>query len=108
VSEREPSATRLADDLAKAVQKTPHRVSLDDIIGKIQHYDYINPERYPHITICLIGMKNGFVVIGSSAPADPQNFDRDLGRQFAKEDAIRQLWRLEGYLLRERLAKADA
>jgi N4 Gp49/Sf6 Gp66 family protein len=107
VSEREPSATRLTDDLSKAVQKTPHRVSLDDIIGKIAHYDYSNPERHPHLTICLVTMKNGFVVIGKSAPADPKNFDRELGREFAKENAIRQLWELEAYLLREKLANAE-
>ena len=102
-----PSATRITDDLSKAVQKTPNRVALDDIIKKIEHYDYSNPERHPHMTICLVTMKNGFVVIGKSAPADPANFDKDLGREFAKEDAIRQLWQLEAYLLRERMTHGD-
>jgi N4 Gp49/Sf6 Gp66 family protein len=46
-------------------------------------------------------------VIGKSAPADPKNFDRELGREFAKENAIRQLWELEAYLLREKLANAE-
>jgi len=58
------------------------------------------------LTICMIVMKNGFTVIGKSAPASPENFNADLGRQFAREDAIRQLWPLMGYALRERLAAA--
>ena len=42
--------------------------------------------------------------MGKSAPADADNFDEALGEKFAREDAIRQMWVLEGYLLRERLS----
>ncbi len=49
-------------------------------------------------------MQNGFTVIGKSAPASPENFDAETGRLFAYEDAIKQLWPLEGYALRERLS----
>lgn len=55
------------------------------------------------LTICLLVMRNGFTIIGKSAPASPANFDAEKGRQFAYEDAIRQLWPLEGYALREAL-----
>ena len=48
-------------------------------------------------------MRNGFTVIGKSAPASPENFDAAKGKLFAYEDAIKQLWPLEGYALRERL-----
>lgn len=58
------------------------------------------------LTICLIVMRNGFVVIGKSAPASPENFDPAKGRTFAREDAIRQLWPLMGFALRSRLAGA--
>ncbi len=54
-------------------------------------------------TICVVTMKNGFTVIGKTAPADPANFDVALGRKFAREDAIRQLWPLMGYALRDKL-----
>lgn len=56
------------------------------------------------LSVCILVMQNGFVVIGKAAPASAKNFNRDLGRKFAYEDAIRQLWPLEGYALRERLA----
>jgi hypothetical protein len=57
-----------------------------------------------HLTVCQMVMKNGFVVIGKSAPASPDNFDRNLGRKLAYEDCIRQLWPLMGFALRDRLA----
>ncbi len=49
-------------------------------------------------------MQNGFTVIGKSAPASPENFDPEKGKRFAYEDAVKQLWPLEGYALRERLS----
>lgn len=55
------------------------------------------------LTICLLVMRNGFTIVGKSAPASMQNFDEEKGRRFAYEDAIEQLWPLEGYLLREQI-----
>jgi hypothetical protein len=48
-------------------------------------------------TLCSLTLDNGFVVIGKSAPVDPQNFDAAKGRRFAYEDAFRQLWPLLAY-----------
>lgn len=60
------------------------------------------------LSICIIVMKNGFTIIGKSAPASAANFNAELGKKLAYEDAIRQLWPLEGYLLREELGKQPA
>lgn len=59
------------------------------------------------LTICLLVMRNGFVVVGKSAPASPENFDEAKGKTFAREDAIRQLWPLMGFSLRDRLAAPE-
>jgi Phage protein (N4 Gp49/phage Sf6 gene 66) family len=48
-------------------------------------------------------MKNGFVAIGHSTPASPENFKSDVGEALAYENAFRSLWQLEGYLLCEKL-----
>lgn len=56
------------------------------------------------LSICILVMRNGFTVIGKSAPASPQNFNAELGRKFAYEDAVRQLWPLMGFALRDKLA----
>ena len=97
---------RVTDDLSKAVQKTPHRVDLDHLLARIVHEEIIHPAILPTMTICVLEIDNGFVLVGKSAPADPDNFDAALGAKFAKEDAIRQMWPLEAYLLREKLAYA--
>lgn len=105
---------RTGDAQAAAVQKTPHRVTLDSMLAKITAEYSTTLAQALHgmpihdslkiLTIHVIVMQNGFTVIGKSAPADAANFDADLGRKFAREDAIRQLWPLEGYALREQLA----
>jgi len=56
------------------------------------------------LTICILVMRNGFTVIGHSACASQENYNADLGRKFAKEDAMRKVWALMGYALRDKLA----
>ena len=55
------------------------------------------------LTVCILTMKNGFTVIGKAAPADAVNFNAELGKKFAREDAVRQLWPLMGFALRDKL-----
>jgi len=95
------------DTLAASVQKTPNRVTLEGMIAKIEHEEFFNSALVPHLTICVILLQNGFSLVGKSAPADPGNFDAEVGRKFAREDAIRQMWALEDYALRERLSLAE-
>lgn len=56
------------------------------------------------LTICVLTLKNGFTVVGKSACASPENYDAELGAKIAREDARKQIWALEGYLLRSKLA----
>lgn len=58
-------------------------------------------------TVCALTLRNGFVVIGESAPASPENFDENLGRKIAFDDARKKIWPLEGYALRTRLAAKE-
>jgi hypothetical protein len=94
-----------SDEAAAAVQKTPNRVTLASIEDKIEGEEYVHPAKHAHATVCFMTMENGFLAIGLSAPADPANFDQALGEKFAREDAIRQIWKLEGYLLCEKLSQ---
>ena len=50
--------------------------------------------------------RNGFHVVGESAAASPENFDAEIGRKIARDNARNKIWALEGYLLRSRLAAA--
>ena len=99
------SSLEITDKESAAVQKTEHRVTLESLLAKIEHEEYIYPVSITHMTICVMLTDNGFAIVGKSAPADPENFDEALGRKFAREDALRQMWPLEAYLLREILSK---
>ena len=98
------SSLEATEAYSKAVAKTPNRVTLESMLEKIASEEYLHPESIPHMTICVLVLKNGFSLLGKSAPADPENLNPEAGRKFAKEDAIRQMWQLEGYALRERLS----
>ena len=55
------------------------------------------------LTFCVIVLKNGFTVTGESACASPENFDAEIGRKIARQNAVQKVWPLLGYELRERL-----
>ncbi|HBR9125103.1 hypothetical protein FCG86_001800 [Klebsiella pneumoniae] len=57
------------------------------------------------LTICVLILKNGFTVTGESACASPENFDPEIGRKIARENAVNKIWMLEGYLLKQRLSE---
>jgi hypothetical protein len=60
------------------------------------------------LTVCCLKLRNGFTVTGESAAASPENFDVEIGRTIARENARQKIWALEGYALRERLATAGS
>lgn len=82
-----------ADDLAMA--------NLDKIIRNDDSCAQ-TPARL--LTFCVLVLRNGFTVTGESACASPENFDAELGRKIARQNAVNKVWMLEGYLLKERLA----
>lgn len=55
------------------------------------------------LTVCCLTLKNGYTVTGESACASPENFNAELGRKIARENARSKIWALEGYLLKQRL-----
>lgn len=57
------------------------------------------------MTVCALKLQNGFVVIGESAAASPENFNEEIGRKIARENARNKIWALEGYLLRDKLSR---
>jgi hypothetical protein len=56
------------------------------------------------LTVCCLVLKNGYTVTGESASASPENFDEQIGRKIARDNARNKIWALEGYLLRDKLA----
>ncbi len=56
------------------------------------------------LTFCVLVLRNGFTVTGESACASPENFDAEIGRQIARQNAVQKIWPLMGYELRSHLA----
>ena len=101
-----------------AAGRTAPRVSLSDIEANIATStsflaaDVFDPDAadaHPSLgvlTVTILVLRNGFTILGKSAPASAANFDAELGRKLAYEDAVRQIWPLMGYALRQRLHEA--
>ena len=97
------------------------RVTPADVVANIasEHYftaaegvDMADPEmtdaKMPQslklLTFCVLVLRNGFTVTGESACASPANFNADIGRKIARDNAVSKIWPLMGYQLRSQLA----
>lgn len=106
----------LATDNYSAARSTAPRIALKDIEGYIDSLVYLNLgdaiERTGQsatrptflTTLCVLTLRNGFVVVGKSAPMSAGNFDKEKGQVFAYEDAIRSLWPLFAFAALDRRA----
>ena len=75
----------------------------DDRRGKV---DASVPPSLRLLTFCVLVLRNGFTVTGESACASPENFDAELGRKIARQNAINKVWPLMGYHLKQKLAES--
>ena len=60
------------------------------------------------LTFCVLVLRNGFTVTGESACASPENFDAEIGRNIARQNAVDKVWPLLGYELKTKLAGGAA
>lgn len=81
------------------------RLTPEKIDNQIKYVEYW---RVPNTTstVCAMVLQNNFVVIGKSAAASLANFDEEIGKQIAYQDAREQIWQLEGYVLKNTLMEA--
>jgi photosystem II stability/assembly factor-like uncharacterized protein len=57
------------------------------------------------LTFCVLIMRSGYSVVGTSACVSADNFDAELGRKIARQNAIDQCWPLFGFHLAQLLAR---
>lgn len=81
----------------------PNRVTAEHINGLLDHSETSEHIFWGKELVVSYKLPNGFSICGSGACVDPSNFDLEIGRSVAREDATNQLWVLEGYLLQQRL-----
>ena len=65
------------------------------------------PQPLGLLTFCVLVLRNGFTVTGESACVSPENFDAEIGRRVARENAISKLWPLLGDALKDKLHATD-
>lgn len=53
------------------------------------------------LTFCVLVLQSGFTVTGESFVANEADFNAATGREVAKADALRKVWPLMAYALRE-------
>jgi len=108
---------------------TAPRVTPADIEAEIVHEDYFTanhgvkgcsgymrsaptPVLHPldMLTFCVLTLRNGFTVTGESACASPENFDAEIGRKIARQNAVEkvEVWPLMGFRLRDTLTACGA
>lgn len=100
----------------QAKGKTAPRVTPADVEANIETETYFTAangaidagepyhDALTSLTFCVLVLKNGFTVTGESACASPENFDAEIGKRVARENAVQKIWPLMGYELRSKLA----
>ena len=49
------------------------------------------------LTFCVLVLRNGFTVTGESACASPENFDAEIGRKIARQNAVAKVMGYTGH-----------
>jgi hypothetical protein len=100
------NAPRLTPEHIDSIIESQHYFTAADGAANADNsYDPLvgTPSVLYTLTFCVLVLKNGFTVTGESACASPENFDAEIGRKIAYDNARNKIWALEGYLLKERL-----
>lgn len=128
----QPSARDAADEaLIQSKGKTAPRVTPADIAANIASEHYFTAldgvfsqggtgtlhhelghdaqkQALGVLTFCVLVLRNGFTVTGESACASPDNFDAEIGRKIARDNAVQKVWPLMGYELKQQLSQRKA
>ena len=110
------TAPRVTPQDIEANVVSEHYFTAADVYRSNPCYD---PNGHPHeplpapaswelLTFCILVLRNGFIVTGESACASPENFDAELGRKIARQNAVSKVWPLMGYHLKQCLAEGVA
>jgi len=101
------TAPRVTPDAIEAEIASEHYFTAQNgVWGATPGFDPL-PENYQELgllTFCVLRLRNGFTVTGESACASPENFDAEIGRKIARQNAVTKVWPLLGFRLRDQLS----
>lgn len=76
---------------------------IDEMIADVQYHQF--PGTYT--VACCLTLTNKFNLVGYSTPVSPDNFDVEICRELAFQNARSQIWKLEEYLLNQQLQSGE-
>ena len=104
------------DDIEAEIASEHYFTAREGRAGAIENDSYVGRERpmadnsdlkpLELLTFCVLVLRNGFTVTGESACASPENFNAEVGRKIARQNAVQKIWPLMGYELRSKLSGA--
>lgn len=98
-------------DIADAIASEHYFVAGDGVYGAAHkagdHSIQAFPQGLDLLTFCVLVLRNGFTVTGESACASPENYDEEIGRKIARQNAVAKVWPLMGYELRSKLVAGE-
>ena len=102
-------------DLENAIVAETYFTAADGRAGAIEAGTYVGRERPSEngsdllplqlLTFCVLTLEGGFTVTGESACVSPENFNAEIGRKVARDNAVDKMWPLFGYELHTRLRR---
>lgn len=72
------------------------KITIEQVKARIVETEY--QLTHDTLTLCFATLDNGFVIVGKSACIDPHEFNGEIGRKVAYDDAVDQLWPYLGFL----------
>ena len=106
IQEKGKTAPRITpDDIAANISSEHYFTAADGIRGA-NDLECESGDPLTLLTFCVIELRNGFTVTGESACASPENFDADIGRKIARQNAVAKIWPLLGFSLKQKLHEA--
>lgn len=97
------------NDLKANIASEHYFTAFDGVCGSYRNNDDVHvgdvpdasdSQALPLLTFCVLVLQNGFTVTGESACVSPENFDAEIGRKIARENAEQKVWPLMGYALK--------
>ena len=95
------------EDIEANIREEVYFTGFDGVMGNPnQDCTLATADSLGLLTFCVLFLRNGVPVTGESACASPENFDAEIGRKIARQNAINKVWTLMGYHLKQKLAES--
>ena len=89
--------------IAAAISNEYYFTAADGVYGAGNGVAKERPGSLSRMTFCVLVLCNGYTITGESACVSPENYDEELGRKIARQNAIDKCWPLFGFALAEKL-----